>query len=341
MASSNKSYPSNSETTLKGLVDDHVREIFVLLFFVFALGTISFFGVVFNAVNMIVFIKQGFKDTVNIALFGMAISDIGALLPLLWESVCFNPWFASADLPFDPQDVVYVTSGWPHVCFARITSWITAFVTLERCLCIAMPLKVKTIITPRRTIYVILGIYLAMFACVVPALYSVYLGPKLYPLRNETKIGLIFIPNGPYIETFSTMLYAFSQIASFFAVIVCTAILVQNLIRKSKWRESTSSTAQQESFSNRDKKIVKMILLIAVIFIVCFLPSTASFIAQTIKPEYNFVGRYQNLFLLSWAIFTSVAAVNSTVNIFVYYKMSSKYKEILDKMLRMNGEKSV
>ncbi|XP_035828160.1 uncharacterized protein LOC101851830 [Aplysia californica] len=268
-----------------GLVDDDVLRIFILVFFVVALGTISFFGIVFNAINIIVFIKQGFKDTVNIALFSLAISDLGAVVPLLWESICFNPSFANADLPFDTQDIVYLTAG------------------------------------------------------VVPVYYSVRLRSKFFAQRNTTKIGLVYIPNGTFIEKFSILINAFAQFASFFAVIVSSAILVQSLVRKSKWRQSTSSTAGQESFSNRDKKVVKMILIIAVIFIACFLPSAVTFIAQSITPEYNIVGRFQNMFLLTWAIFTSVAAVNSSVNIFVYYNMSSKYKDILDKMLRLNREK--
>ncbi|XP_005109847.1 cysteinyl leukotriene receptor 2-like [Aplysia californica] len=331
-----------SELTFEGLVDKQVLQIFLLVFFVAALGSISFFGVIFNAINMIVFIKQGFKDTVNITLFSLAISDMGALVPLVWESICFNPLFAGADLPFDSQDIVYLTAGWPHSCFSRITGWITAFVTFERCLCIALPLKVKTIITPRRTIFILAAIYSVMIASVLPVFYSIRLEPKSFPRRNETMLGLVYVPKGTFIENISISINAFAQFASFFTVIVCTAILVQNLVQKSKWRKSvsTSSAGAQKSFSNRDKKVMKMVLFIASIFIACFLPSAVNFIAMSISDEYSIVGKYQNMFLLTWAIFTSLAATNSTVNIFVYYRMSSKFKEILDEMFSLAGGKS-
>ncbi|XP_012934915.1 uncharacterized protein LOC101858009 [Aplysia californica] len=333
MDAGNRSKPESPEPQRTGLVNDEVLDVFVVLFFVVASGTISFFGVLFNMVNVIVFYKQGFKDTVNITLFGLAISDMGSLVTLLWMSICFNPWFANADLPFDHQDIQYLTAGWPHVCFARITSWITAFVTFERCLCIALPLKVKTILTPRRTVIVIVSIYFVMIASVSPVYYSIRLGPKYFPQRNETKIGLVYRPSGPFIENVSFSINVFAQLASFFSVIVCTAILVQNLLLKSKWRQATSSSAKQDTFTNRDKKVVKMILFISSIFIACFLPSAVNLIAMIISAEYSIVGRYQNMFLVTWAIFNSLEANNSTVNIFVYYNMSSKYREILDKMV--------
>ncbi|XP_005098166.2 tachykinin-like peptides receptor 86C [Aplysia californica] len=341
MATANKSHSQLSESTQTGLVDVHLLNIFIIIFYVVVLGIVSSFGMIFNTINVIVFFKQGFKDTVNITLFGLAVSDILASLTLLWMSICFSPWFMNADLSINQQGFTYITAGWLHLCFARISSWITAWVTFERCLCIALPLKVKTIITPTTTNVVLVGIYLTMIVSVAPVYYSISLGPKFFPERNATKIGLIYTENGLYTENICLSVNAFSQIAAFLAVLVCTLILVQNLLVKSKWRQSTSSYAKQESVTNRDKKVVKMILLISVIFIVCLLPGTLNIIAQFSIDEYTMVGRYQNLYLLTWTVFNSMEAVNSTVNIFVYYNMSSKYKEILREMFNRNKRKSI
>ncbi|XP_005092880.1 growth hormone secretagogue receptor type 1-like [Aplysia californica] len=321
------------------LVDDFTYNIFVLIFFVAVMGSASFIGIIFNAINIIVFRKQGFKDTVNITLFGLAISDIGGLMSLIWLSICFNPWFTNADLPFDTEEIQYVTAGWPHTCFTRITGWITAFVTFERCLCIAMPLKVKTIITPRRTTFVVVGIYSIVISGVVPAFYSIRLGPKFYQSKNVTKIGLLYIPNGVHIENVAVLVNIIPQYVSFLVVIVCTIILVRNLTLKSKWRKSTSNSAQQNSLSNRDKKVVSMIILISSIFMACFLPSAVNQIIMIVSVEYSIYGINRNLFLLSWSICKSLEAVNSAVNIFVYYNMSSRYREILDEMLNRNKGK--
>ncbi|CAG5115105.1 unnamed protein product, partial [Candidula unifasciata] len=71
----------------------------------------------------------------------LAVSDIGCLATLIWTNICFTPAFIEADLPFDTIEVTYLTSGIPHVTFTRVTGWITALITLERCLCITAPLK--------------------------------------------------------------------------------------------------------------------------------------------------------------------------------------------------------
>ncbi|XP_005098158.1 growth hormone secretagogue receptor type 1 [Aplysia californica] len=332
MASGNESYGTPLGPPQSRMVDDHVLAIIIICFFVIILGTISFFGIVANVINLIVFIRQGFKDTVNISLFSLAISDIGALIPLLWMSIGLNPYFF-ADPPFDPQEVLYLTSGWPHICFARISGWITAFITLERCLCIAMPLKVKTMITVKRTAIALVSIYVAMIGALLPVFYALRLEPIFSPLKNETKFRTVYIPNGFAIESAVFLINAFSQFVSFIVVIICTIILVQALISKSKWRKSTSSFGDHDSFSNRDKKVVKLVLFIAIIFIVCFLPSAINFLASSLEPEFNTYGKYGDLFVLMWSFSANLSATNSAVNIFVYYKMSSKYKQILDKML--------
>ncbi|XP_005098168.1 uncharacterized protein LOC101862412 [Aplysia californica] len=341
MATANKSHSQPSESTQAGLVDADLLNIFIFIFYVVVLGIVSFFGMIFNTINIIVFFKQGFKDTVNITLFGLAVSDVLSSLTLLWMSISYNPLFMNADLPIDQQGFTYITAGWLRLCFARISSWITAWVTFERCLCIALPLKVKTIITPTTTNVVLVGIYLTMIVSVVPVYYSISLGPRFFPGRNATKIGLIYTEDGLNTKDVCLSINTLSQIAAFIAVLVCTVILVQNLLVKSKWRQSTSSSAKQESVTNRDKKVVKMILLCAVIFIVCLLPGTLNIIAQFSINEYNMVGRYHNLYLLTWTVLNSMEAVNSTVNIFVYYNMSSKYKEILREMFNRNKGKGM
>ncbi|XP_012941610.1 growth hormone secretagogue receptor type 1-like [Aplysia californica] len=338
MASGNESYETSFEPRSSRMVNDLVLTIFVIGFQVIISGAICFFGIVANVINLIVFIRQGFKDTVNISLFSLAISDIGTLIPILWASIGINPFLVNADLPFDLQEVVYLTAGWPGICFSRISGWITAFITLERCLCIAVPLKVKTMITVKRTVIVLVSIYVTMIGALLPVFYAIRLEPRYSPLKNETKFRMVYIPNGFAIERVLFLINAFSQLITFGIVIICSIILVKNLISKSKWRKSTSNSGDHDSFSNRDKKVVKLVLFIAIIFIVCLLPSVINFIAQSFEPEYTASGKYEDLFFLIWSFSTFLTATNSAVNIFVYYNMSSKYKQILDKMFLRGTE---
>ncbi|XP_012941609.1 growth hormone secretagogue receptor type 1-like [Aplysia californica] len=338
MASGNESYGTPPGPLQIKMINELVLTILLVVFNVIIVGAISFFGIVANVINLIVFIRQGFKDTMNISLFSLAISDIGALTPTLWATVGFNPLFVNVDLPYNAQEVVYLTAGWPHICFSRISGWITAFIMLERCLCIAVPLKVKTMITVKRTVIALVSIYVTMIGAMLPVFYALRLEPRYSPLKNETKFRTVYIPNGFAIESVVFLIFSFSQFISLSVVIICTILLVKTLITKSKWRKSTSSSGDHDSFSNRDKKVVKLVLCIAIIFIVCLLTGAIINVAQSLEPEFNITGKYRDLFVLIWSLFSFLSAANSAVNIFVYYNMSSKYKQILDKMFLRGTE---
>lgn len=78
---------------------------------------------------------------------GLAISDLGCLLPLIWANLCYTPAFADLDWPFEVTEFQYMTTGLTHVSMTRVSSWIMAAITLDRCLCVAMPLKVQSLLT--------------------------------------------------------------------------------------------------------------------------------------------------------------------------------------------------
>ncbi|XP_059140930.1 tachykinin-like peptides receptor 86C [Physella acuta] len=337
---------SRDETSTSWLVigyykitSDEAKIVLEIVFFFFFSGVISVCGTVANVINIVVFLKQGFSDAVNISLLGLAVADLGSLLTLIWMSVCFSPWFHYSDIPLDAKDIQYLTAGWPHVCFARITSWITAFITFERCLCIALPLKVKHIITPRRTFYTVFGIFLLMFACVTPVFCVISIGPKYFAERNRTVLGLVYATGGPDVENISFSITVIAQLTSFVLVILCTIILIHNLLLKSRWRQTaTSDQNNKNSLSTRDKRVVVMVTSISSIFIACFLPSAVNLILMIhFSPDYSVVGREQNTFLVSWSILNTLEATSSTVNILVYYHMSSKFRLYFWQLFGRNG----
>ncbi|XP_005092843.1 neuropeptides capa receptor-like [Aplysia californica] len=329
---------TEGDVEFSGLINDQTRYLLEVIFFTGFTGSISFLGTIANIINIVVFCKQGFSDSVNISFLALAISDVGSLVTLVWQGVCFNPYFHKADIPFESRDVQYLTAGWPHVCFARITSWITAFITFERCLCISVPLKVKLIITSKRTLYINAGIFLTMFASVSPVYYAINIGPKFFPGRNETLLGLVYKPDGADIENVSFSINVFAQLSSVLFVIICTCVLIHNLVLKSKWRKSTQSSAAtarsaasgsgESGMSSKEKRVVKLVTLISCIFIACFLPSAVNLILMISSDDYSIVGKYRNMFQVSWSMLNTLEATNCSVNICVYYTMSSKYRAV-------------
>ncbi|KAK0056197.1 growth hormone secretagogue receptor type 1 [Biomphalaria pfeifferi] len=330
---------SNARVDDKGpdedIINAHERQIYEVVNYVFLGTVIGLFGIVTNIINIIIFFKQGLNNTVNISLFGLAISDFCSLLTLQWFNICVNPLFEEADdlFPLAASEVIYLTAGIPHDCFARITCWITVYITAERCLCILFPLKIKRIITPAKTTLIIILIYVLMMASFSPEYITAYLDWKYYPEKNRTLLGLVFKENRKNVEGLTFLLYGVLGKLSFMAVIFFTVVLVVSLRRKTKWRKrSVYGTRHSENVSNRDRKTIYMIVIIAAILIVCYTPGIVLSMVTVFEPEFSIVGRYVNLFFAIWSFGFLFETINSSVNIFLFYRMSSKYRRSFYKL---------
>lgn len=310
------------------LASEDCRRMCEIVNHVTLMGCVCLFGITTNVINIIVFVRQGPNNTINISLLGIAISDLASLVTLSWLITCLNPFAERADVPFVPDEIQYLTGGWPHLCFTRTTCCITLYITAERCLCIAMPLKVKQILTPARTKFTIIFIFFLMILTLTPEYATVSFGWKYKLKSNKTLLGLIFIGDRDSVSGFVFLLHAILGISSFLTVTILTIILIIKLEQKSKWRQkSTFSNEKSDAITNRDKKTMTMVVLIAVILIICFFPTVTFQTIVFFEQEFSIVGKYSNIFHIMWSFAFLFEAINSSVNIFLYYNMSTKYRD--------------
>lgn len=289
---------------------------------------VCIFGVVTNILNIFIFNKQGVRNTVNISLLGLATSDLGSQITLLYINISFLPAFADQDLPFVKQDVMYI-AAWCHIMFTRISAWITAYITLERCLCVTAPLKVRNVFTPTRTILYLVFVYAIMLASVVPCFYTAHPSIVFDASRNKTLLGLSFPTDRNVIENITFITNNTIPAVAFFLVAACTALLVLNLRKKTKWRQQVTNSTVATVMSDRDNKVVKMVVLISVIFIVCYFPGTAVFVYVILDNEMRFDGLHQNLCFAVFSVMFHLESINASFNIFIYLSLSSKFKSTL------------
>lgn len=316
-------------TVIVDFISDQVIHYIYSVQLAIVCASLCLFGITTNMFNIIVFVKMRFKETTNIALLGLAISDTFALLSLLWICICVNPLFRYADsvdlLTFEIQ---HKTGGWTHMIFTRVTAVITFYITLERCLCIAFPLKIKTILTPTRVLIIIVGIY----CLIVGSLGSNYgnfdLGWKFSPEFNRTMLGVIYRDNRVIVQTVAYFLNVVYVVIPFTGVIICSSILIWKLKQRSKFlHSSTTSELDKTRGNSRDNQVMKMVVYVAVIFIGSFTPSVLLFFAMAINPELNLNRSQENLFMFLATMMYTMNAINSSVNFFVYIRMSSKFSE--------------
>lgn len=139
------------------------------------------------------------------------------------------------------------------------------------------------------------------------------------------------------MEGVEHFLHSILSIVSFTLVVILTVALVTKLKKSSEWRkESTAQTAQLNNVCIREQKTVKMVVLIATVLIVCYTPGTMLTLATfVLGPDLNVLGKYVNICLASWSVGYVCQAINSSVNIILYYKMSSKYRRTFDELLSL------
>ncbi|KAK3795813.1 hypothetical protein RRG08_052246 [Elysia crispata] len=115
------------------------------------------FGIFTNTANISVYLKMGLSETTNINFFFLSISDLLVTLSATMAQITYNPPVSVMKLP-SGASVSEVGIGASFIMYPCMgfSAWITAILSLERCLCISAPLKIKEIFTSKRTVLLIL-----------------------------------------------------------------------------------------------------------------------------------------------------------------------------------------
>ena len=180
------------------------------------------------------------------------------------------------------------------------------------------PNQVKEIVTSKRTIFLILT--MVTYQTVLIFLAYLYPGPPYDVASSRRKLFVIIS-------------YSVPSFICFCVVLVSTAVLVIKLKQNLEWRNKAAKQSNINSENSKEMKAVRCVAAICTIFIICFTPNVALFVTGFVYPKFNqhdpILG---TLMIVLHAIGTMLQVLSSAVNIFVYYRMSTKYREILKAM---------
>lgn len=260
----------------------------------------------------------------TISLLGLSLSDLVCVVTSLWVAVCWNPLVYHADLPFVPADVEYMTGSLPHLVFTRITGWITAFIAVERCLCIALPFDVKTILTPLKVKVILVFVVVVVVGAHVPSFCTSGLAWVYVAGRNRTVVGLVTAENKDQINSLTYSANLVSPFGSFLVVLLATSVTACRLTRGSETRLKSVSGPRA---ALRDRKAVKMVVTLSVIFIVSYLPTNVLHVFYcSIANRAELLLRYTDLISLAFSFIKPLEAFNASIGILLYWRMSSRFK---------------
>ena len=300
--------------------------------------------------------RQGFKESVAVSMTIISVWDLiksiaGVMynfsgIVSTWDPIAAESWLNISRFVFK-----YL------ICFSTyVTSVMAAYVAIERCLCVTIPLKVKWLMTPRVTLISCLVISVVVFGA-FSVMFSMY---DIVWTYNASLNGTVAIfRKSEFHSRNEGTLFAYYNLsgiiwplASFLVILVATITIVVKLREESsKFQvrsESCSSSHQDGSSSHskgqtqnshsqhllrRDRQVVKMLLVVITIYIASLTPRITHYLAKFIIHDFYFLRRRHYLFefVVYWVMVAD--STNGAVNFFIFYSMSSSFRSTFRAML--------
>ena len=198
------------------------------------------FGLTSNMINIIVFLKIGLRDNVTITLLFLSVSDFIYLClnsprivgRFMVENTPHHMW------PFHYFIIVFGPYWYAYV-FYDYSSFISVFLAVVRCACVARPLRFKLMFTKTRTITILCLLFLVALTLRIPVLTVFGLTWAINPKTNATYRSLSFADNIEQIYTANDIINR--NIISWLAytiVTTCVVILTNKIRAASRFRRS-------------------------------------------------------------------------------------------------------
>ena len=307
--------------------------------------SVSVFGMTGNILIICAYAKIGFTESINISYCALGISDALSIPFITWHAICFLPVLNNWNLP---RYLEILTGGAPAEAYYMTTAWLTACISLERCLCVVFPFKVKTLITPKRTLFAVITIFCVITVpifCFYAILYKVY---WTYDHEtNRTKL-VVRYSGTPLADAIYDVNYfykgLFLNLFSLILVLVCTVFLAIHLKINAQWRRGNSGLASKDKTPHKkmygkDMRVVKTVLLIATAFMFLGTLSAIRHLVAFVRPDFRPVGGYRNLYLTISRLSFLLLQINSSMNFLIYYKTGTSFRKAVKEMLCGNNER--
>ena len=302
------------------------------------------FATAANILTIIVYRRLGYAESINISLSALAISDLGvAVTTIIWVLAMLLPTVPNSPFTYE----IFVNLGaYPDMFFTRASALITAYISVERYLCVFLPLKVKGIFTTNRTLATMIVIFFLTFSPIAVTLLSYPLGWSFSPEENRTVLTVLPVDDSIILTSWyiiQVYIGLFLPVSTFVTVSFSTVFLTTSLRRSQVWRDANRSIAiigknngnntassintRQAATNSKEKKAVKMVVAIATIFIIASIPSSGHMIAVMTISGFTIGDRFAHSFSISGMMLLFVDTLNCGGNGIIYLFMSSRFKQ--------------
>nr|ANO39011.1 GCR032 [Schmidtea mediterranea] len=288
-------------------------------------GVIVVFGFFGNLlVILVVSINKQLRNGTNILIASLAIADITFItfcVPLTATIFIKKGWFLGSIACKIYQFFTYLT--------AYMSVYTLVLMSVDRYLAVVHPIASIPIRTEKNVLKIVLSTWVIFMLCNCPLLfnsgvaypptsindtkdfYCTYMPTVRY---NETLMG--YLENGQFGRVYILLFSIFAYLLPLSAIILLYTCLIWKLLFNSESRISQSDKALQSK-----KRVTRMVVIVVVIFALCWMPIQIVFIIQFLGSEPD------NAAFKAFHVFASALAYsNSMMNPILYAFFSNNFR---------------
>lgn len=289
---------------------------------------LTIFGLLGTSLSLVVLLQKKLRSsTTSVVLIGLAISDFCFLITnMARKSTCIIRQYDN--LAADTYNAMaFGGLFYTKTAFSRVSTLLVVLISFERLIAVALPLQVRSLITKPRMIVAVIICYIIPFAfcAALPPQYT-YTIIRGRPYIAQTQFSLINADSLKiYNEYFLTISLRYIPVI---LVLILNTVIVILFKRSRKFQnkqvvKSEADRVRQE----QERKLTRMLLSVALIFLVCLLPGDFVLLISGINSKFSFFGTYHNFFLVISDLSLLFEIINSSINFIIYMVLNKLFFE--------------
>ncbi|GFR81471.1 chemosensory receptor C [Elysia marginata] len=205
---------------------------------------VATFGVISNAINILVFVKMKLKDNVSITLLFLSISDLMYVLMRSPETVLLLLEETNPHLRPPPHiGVLMLGLSFIYSSFYDYSMFVSLFLAIARCACVARPLRFKSTFNKSRTLVILGVLFFAAMGLLCISCAALGVTWAVDPNTNSTYI-LFWVRDTRLVKISDILNRNVLALLTYITAITCVVILASKLQAASKFRQSSARSGE-------------------------------------------------------------------------------------------------
>lgn len=331
------------------LISDNITKDIIKALMTGANFGVALCGVLANVLNLIVYARQGINDSISVLFMFLSASDlVSSSLAFALSGLCFFNEIRAYIMTFDPLSVFFTLAQTREKMYS-ISVLATTVISTERCLCVALPLQVRSMFTRSRSFKIIAFVAFFVLLFFLPEYLTGGFSWRHDPMF-QSYVSLLGQRDRAVFEIVKDVLLSgILQVFAGTAAAMCTALMISAVKASKRLHKSQISNSchgnsyglgdsVKSAMSRKATRQIKTVVCVNIIFLICSIPQyvvlTISVVNYFILDYSLFVcRRYMNVLEVINAVAFTSETFNSAMNFLVYYACSSKFRRTLKQIV--------